>query len=400
MNYFCSARYLPYIVASALLGFACAPANEDELTSSSEDGIIGGTLATAYPEAATLDIDFSPTGGVICSASLIAPRVVLTAGHCVDGHSSWTVHVGNETRLTREGVTYDWNENGATTVNPLHHDIGLVFLDTPIVIATYPTLATKAVADGSRVTNVGRMRDGVATDELYAADSTVKSGAAIGYRYSYSSSHVIQPGDSGGPDFAVGTHTIVAVNSGAGSNVEVLARVDLLFDWIQGQIRAHRGSSSGGTGPADAGTPRGDSGVKNDSGTSDSGASNDSGAGTKDSSPGDTRDPSEPRCPSDNEPNNLLSKASPLSKGLFCGSLSVSDEDWYTIDAAPGTFTVSLTRYGDALLSIGQLGSDGSCPLVITDVRSFSTTVSTARRFCLRIASPTQALQSYSILRE
>ena len=46
----------------------------------------------------------------------------------------------------------------------------------------------------------------------------------------YTSTLVIQPGDSGGPDFIAGTHTIVSVNSGEqrASSVQFLARVDLV----------------------------------------------------------------------------------------------------------------------------------------------------------------------------
>ena len=94
-------------------------------TESTAAEIVNGAPATAFPEAATLDIDMGPNGGWGCSASVIAPRVVLTAGHCVDGHSRWDVRVGKETRTSTSALTYDWKENGAQLVNPAHHDLGL-----------------------------------------------------------------------------------------------------------------------------------------------------------------------------------------------------------------------------------------------------------------------------------
>ncbi len=221
---------------------AGAGAEGDEEPLSSRDlAIIGGAQATAYPEAAYLNIDMTPTGGSACSAALIAPRVVLTAGHCVDGHSRWEVHVGSVVALATSSATYDWDEDGARTVNPAHHDIGLVFLDRSIALRRYPTLARAPLPDGAIVVNVGRVNNGTPTNALYATQSRVVSGASVGFPFDYASSRVIHPGDSGGPDFAIGTHEIVSVNSGIGDAVEVLARVDLLRGWLQAQIAAHGG---------------------------------------------------------------------------------------------------------------------------------------------------------------
>src|SRR5512146_1404222 len=107
---------------------ACSSDYSDATPSVDFEAIIGGTAATAYPEAAYLNIDMSQSGGYACTGTLIAPRVVLTAGHCVDGHAVWEVYVGSAYRRATSAAVYEWNENGADTVNPEHHDVGLVFL--------------------------------------------------------------------------------------------------------------------------------------------------------------------------------------------------------------------------------------------------------------------------------
>jgi len=191
-----------------------------------------------------------------CSGSVIAPKVVLTAGHCVDGFTNWKITAPNasgQKASAASGTTYDWAEHGSETVNPNHHDIGLIFLSTAINLTSYPVLATTGLGNGSSIVNIGRINNGsLSTTNLYVSKSiAVTSGSSSGFPYDYAATDVIQSGDSGGPDEVPGSspHLIVAVNSGAGGSSEVLARVDLLATWISGQIASHGGTSTGtGTG--------------------------------------------------------------------------------------------------------------------------------------------------------
>jgi len=212
----------------------------EEATGVSVDPIIGGTPATAYPEAAVIDIDKGASGTWNgCSGTLVAPRVVLTAGHCVDGHEKWDVYVHNQHRSSTRAVTYDWEEVGARFINPNHHDLGLVFFDQPIALAAYPTLALAPLPDNSRVSNIGRIKNGALTSSSYQASTTIRSAAPIGYPFDYVSADVTELGDSGGAVMAYDTHTIVAVSSGTGGGAQILARVDLLSAWLRAQLAAH-----------------------------------------------------------------------------------------------------------------------------------------------------------------
>jgi hypothetical protein len=235
---------LPFLLCSLvpLVGAGCAKGDSD--ADSTNQDIINGAAATEYPEAATIDFQ---KGGLpfICSGSIIAPRVALTAGHCVAGANSWFVHAGQFRVSASTATVLDYTDQ-TENVNFGEHDIGLVFLDDPIILPRYPLIASTPLPNGSTVFNVGRILNGAMTDSLFGRSSVVSDAAPLGGPLDYSSSLVIQPGDSGGPDFAFGTHTIVSVNSGAQAtnDLQFLARVDLVHDFIQQEIALHGGGGA------------------------------------------------------------------------------------------------------------------------------------------------------------
>jgi V8-like Glu-specific endopeptidase len=365
----------------SLLGCSGSTGTTDEPVGASFEPIVGGVPATAYPEAAFLNIDVPAAGGTYwaCSGTVIAPRVVLTAGHCVDGHSTWAVFNGSQYRLSTTATTYDWHEDGGTTVDPSHHDIGLVFLASDIVLPSYPTLAATAVAAGTDLVNVGRIASGTFTDSLYEATGPVTS-AAPSYPFDYAATDLIQPGDSGGPDFVAGTHTIAAVNSGAGNGTEILARVDLLQAWIEEEIAAHPGSAGADAG-MDAGT-----GMGTDAGTGTGmGMGTDAGAGV---SP----------AVREQEPNNSLAAANPIGGSRMGGAIDPStDIDWFTLTVPVGRTTVVLEATGDAVFAAGVI-SGGTCPFSVA-AASRVTVAATGRPvdLCVYVSSPKHDLQLYTL---
>src|SRR6185436_12211913 len=104
-----------------------------------------------------------------------------TAGHCVHGFDGWRItapHASGQTSSSSSAVTYDWNTD-SETVDPNAHDLGLVFLDTPITLASYPVVADAPIADGAQVINVGRIQDGQFSDtDLFASQPLSVSGAS------------------------------------------------------------------------------------------------------------------------------------------------------------------------------------------------------------------------------
>jgi hypothetical protein len=300
-----------FFVATALAACSGSPSlGEGEPVGASSASIINGTTASAYPEAAL--VDMSQSGSLLggyCSGSLIAPQVVLTAGHCVKGEMSsmgtllpdtWKITLpynGNQKFTSTSAATYDWAVSDGT-VDPTQHDIGLIFLSSAATVtpAQCPSLATAPIGAGMQVVNIGRIQDGNLSKSDLFVGAAVNVSDSTQYMYDYESQDIIEQGDSGGPDEVPGTtpHLIVAVNSGAGStgatSTQVLARIDLLNAWIEQQIMAHGGpcaapssSSSGTTGSSSGTTSSSGSSSGSTSSSGSSSGSSSSGSGTSSS---------------------------------------------------------------------------------------------------------------------
>jgi hypothetical protein len=269
---------------TAALGGCEAPVADPEsapgeAVRESAEEIIGGTPATGFPEAVLVNILQNGQTTMGCSGTLIAPRVVLTAGHCVADGDGWNITAPYASGQTAHGsskATLDWTQTN-DQVSPDEHDVGLVFLDAPITLTTYPTIATAGLPDQSQIITVGRVKSGqLSKTALYQSPpGKVKSGASYGFNYDYAAPMVIEHGDSGGASYSVNTHTIVSVNSTGDSSTMLIARVDLVASWIAQQIASH----GGGGGQVGAGAGGGGQGGAGGGGQVGAGAGGAGGAG-------------------------------------------------------------------------------------------------------------------------
>lgn len=194
-----------------------------------------------------------------CSGALVSPTVYVTAGHCTfgaDGAELWfntDLHSGETGAPSDFGYPTTGEVSGTPYAHPEYvdagfylYDVGVVVLDTPVVVDRYASIADLGTVDGfttgrskstSKVTAVGYGlqkivekaqgggQDFVVDDKTrWQADLLVvdtKGVAGIGpinpdqsFTMSGDAKHGGTCfGDSGGPILVHGTDTIVGVNS-------------------------------------------------------------------------------------------------------------------------------------------------------------------------------------------
>lgn len=240
--------------------------------------IVGGATAEPgqFPWMAFI-ADFQGEGVAVCSGTVLAPRVVLTAGHCVlnEGRSSLNDPAGY---LVVTGVV-DWTDpgrqvSGVTQLIPYPKfvsgkardgfgDAALLVLATPTTAPSIP-IATRS--------NSGLLRTGThaviagwgqtyfeqedLTESLQWAKTIVESdrceglwGRICAIDFPKAASGTCH-GDSGGPLFAARRHKkgwieIGVTEGGFGKcttrRPQLFTRIDLLSTWIKGRIKAIEG---------------------------------------------------------------------------------------------------------------------------------------------------------------
>ncbi len=139
------------VVSAVFAMCGCIGASEADVeglesTDETDSAIIGGTPATSFPESVL--VNMAKNGQIVaaCSGAVIAPKVVLTAGHCVTGFTGFAItapFASNQKATAVGAVVFDYTST-KETVEPTQHDVALIFLDKAISISQYPKLKDEA----------------------------------------------------------------------------------------------------------------------------------------------------------------------------------------------------------------------------------------------------------------
>jgi secreted trypsin-like serine protease len=248
-----------------LLLLVVASCQRAPLTETGVYAIVGGQDESGWPEAGALTWEMPGYGyhGVFCSAALIAPQWVITAGHCVEEVSGVPLtaemisfYVGTHTTGGPEGPDeggplYQVDEIVQHPLyNPLFHfnDLALLHLASPVEDVEPARLRFEPIAESMLGDDLFIVGFGLGSGEETYGKGHKRSGAMP---LSDVQSNIVQTtfagtgvcfGDSGAPAFLPnqeGVFELAATVSGLTDEIPdpckggaVHSRIDYYYDWI------------------------------------------------------------------------------------------------------------------------------------------------------------------------
>jgi V8-like Glu-specific endopeptidase len=238
-------------LAAALLVVGCAVEPSPEL-GSDQAAIVNGQLATGDPAVVAL----TTRGQQFCTGTVVAPRVVVTAAHCLPPNielstSAIEIFFGND---VDQGGTFIAatiaNAHESWTIDAIPNDIGLVALSEDAPVTPMAMIATgEPAAAGEQVRLVG-----FGITEANGGDNGVKregtgtiASADASTIYLAASPSLTCNGDSGGPMFVDrgGQPVFAGIHSRSNCTTDFLnERVDVHLD---SRISPFIAANGGGT---------------------------------------------------------------------------------------------------------------------------------------------------------
>ncbi|MBX3227520.1 MAG: hypothetical protein KIT84_14285 [Labilithrix sp.] len=148
--------------ATRLLGALCATILASSIgtslvaCSAPEKEPVSTAQATSAASVSISLLDSNGNKVGTASGVLLAPRLVLTAGHAISGKGKWEItSADGKTKVTgSRGMTYDWMTYDSTLAHPRRHDVGVIHLDAPIKLDAYPKLVAGKPVNGLEATRV------------------------------------------------------------------------------------------------------------------------------------------------------------------------------------------------------------------------------------------------------